>query len=177
MDAEACYDVSAEGIDPPIQAAELARFEGQDEEQPLVTEVSEESTTVYFNGEKVLVVDDDARSVFALTKMLQQHGLQVVYGDSGVSGLAALQEHSDIAIVLMDIMMPELDGNTTIKTIREMPRYRRLPIIAVTAKAMPGDREESLACGATDSVTKPVDVNRLLGIIAEHLTARPDRRL
>ncbi|GAB3291249.1 HAMP domain-containing protein [Parasphingorhabdus pacifica] len=171
---EAHYDVSAEGIDPPMQSAELRRFEGHDDEQPLATEVSEQPTEVHFNGEKVLVVDDDARSVYALTTMLRQHGLQVVYADDGISGLAALQEHEDIAIVLMDVMMPELDGNSTIKTIREMPRYHRLPIIAVTAKAMTGDREESLACGATESVTKPVDVNRLLELMAEHLAAKPD---
>jgi signal transduction histidine kinase/HAMP domain-containing protein/CheY-like chemotaxis protein len=116
-------------------------------------------------GAKILIVDDDPRSVYALGTCLEQHGLEIAYADSGVTALRLLQEQGNIGIVLMDVMMPELDGNSTIMTIRRMPRYQDLPIIAVTAKAMKGDRERSLAAGATDCVTKPVDVAQLLEIL------------
>jgi signal transduction histidine kinase/HAMP domain-containing protein/ActR/RegA family two-component response regulator len=120
-------------------------------------------------GAKVLIVDDDPRSVYALGTCLEHHGLDIVYADSGVAALRLLQEQHNIGIVLMDVMMPELDGNSTIMTIRRMPRYRDLPIVAVTAKAMKGDRERSLAAGATDCVTKPVDVAQLLEILDAHM--------
>ncbi|GAA2821883.1 HAMP domain-containing protein [Crossiella cryophila] len=129
---------------------------------------------VRFHGEKVLVVDDDLRNVFALTSVLELHGLHVVYADNGVAGVRALEQYDDIALVLMDIMMPELDGNATMAAIREMSAYEDLPIIAVTAKAMKGDREKSLASGATDYVTKPVDTEHLIRLIASYLDTDTD---
>ncbi|GAA0536295.1 histidine kinase [Saccharopolyspora subtropica] len=166
--AETSLDVSVEGIDPPLRSTELIRQEGHHHMLP--TE-PEEHAALRFNGEKVLVVDDDERSVQAMAMLLEQHGLQVVRADNALAGLKALQQHGDIVIVLMDVMMPEMDGNETIRIIREMPRYRDLAIIAITAKAMKGDRERSIAAGATAYVTKPVDGDALLELLAEHLPA------
>ncbi|MFT7841625.1 HAMP domain-containing protein, partial [Saccharothrix sp. BKS2] len=127
-----------------------------------------------FHGEKVLIVDDDLRNVFALTSVLELHGLNVIYADNGITGVRALEQYDDVALVLMDIMMPELDGNATMAAIRAMSRYADLPVIAVTAKAMKGDREKSLASGATDYVTKPVDTDHLLRLIAFYLGLEQD---
>jgi CheY-like chemotaxis protein/two-component sensor histidine kinase len=127
-----------------------------------------------FHGEKVLIVDDDLRNVFALSSMLEAHGLHVVYADNGVAGVRALERNEDIALVLMDVMMPELDGNATMAAIRNLSRYTDLPIIAVTAKAMKEDRAKSLASGANDYVTKPVDTDLLLRLISEHLYPQPE---
>ncbi|KAA2247683.1 HAMP domain-containing protein, partial [Solihabitans fulvus] len=127
-----------------------------------------------FDGEKVLIVDDDLRNVFALTSLLELHGLVVIYADNGVAGIRALEQHDDVALVLMDIMMPELDGNTTMAAIRGMASYSDLPVIAVTAKAMKDDRDRSLASGATAFVTKPVDTDHLLGLIAHCLHSYED---
>jgi CheY-like chemotaxis protein len=115
-----------------------------------------------FEGKKVLVVDDDVRNVFALTSVLERRGMKVVYAENGREGIAALEENADVDLVLMDVMMPEMDGHATTEAIRATPRYAELPIIALTAKAMQGDRERSLASGASDYVTKPVDVDQLL---------------
>ncbi|HEX4700829.1 MAG TPA: HAMP domain-containing protein [Pseudonocardiaceae bacterium] len=132
-----------------------------------------------FHGERVLIVDDDARNVLALSAALQTQGLRVVSADNGVAGVRELEQHQDIAVVLMDIMMPELDGNATMAAIRGMSAYADLPVIAVTAKAMKEDRDRSLASGATDYVTKPVDMDHLLGLLeryvrAGHVTGRVD---
>ncbi|HEX3592715.1 MAG TPA: response regulator, partial [Pseudonocardiaceae bacterium] len=122
-----------------------------------------------FHGERVLIVDDDLRNVFALSTVLELHGLRVVLADNGVSGIRALEQYDDIALVLMDVMMPELDGNATIAAIRGMSAHTDLPVIAVTAKAMKGDREKSLESGATDYMPKPVNTDRLLDMIAGYL--------
>jgi signal transduction histidine kinase/HAMP domain-containing protein/ActR/RegA family two-component response regulator len=127
-----------------------------------------------FHGEKILIVDDDLRNVFALSSMLEAHGLNVVFADNGVAGVRALERHEEIALVLMDVMMPELDGNATIAAIRNLHRYADLPIIAVTAKAMKEDRAKSLASGANDYVTKPVDTDLLLTLIHAHLSTAAD---
>ena len=117
-------------------------------------------------GATVLVVDDDVRNVFALTSALEMHGMTVLYADNGADGIRMLTEQAGIDIVLMDAMMPEMDGNQTTREIRRSPRFATLPIIFLTAKAMPGDRESSLAAGATDYVTKPVDLDDLLTLMA-----------
>ncbi|GLU47512.1 HAMP domain-containing protein [Nocardiopsis ansamitocini] len=116
-------------------------------------------------GRRVLIVDDDVRNVFALTSALEANGLHVLYADNGHSGIEKLEANEDIALVLMDIMMPELDGNATTRAIREMPQFADLPIISLTAKAMQGDRERSLEAGASDYVTKPVDLGHLLDVM------------
>ncbi|WP_370088507.1 HAMP domain-containing protein [Streptacidiphilus sp. MAP12-16] len=126
----------------------------------------------YFDGEKVLIVDDDIRNVFALTSVLEQYGLTVLYAENGREGIEVLEQHEDVALVLMDIMMPEMDGYTTTEAIRRMPQFTGLPIIALTAKAMKGDKEKSLAAGASDHVTKPVDTDHLLAVMEHWLRAR-----
>ncbi|SNR98041.1 HAMP domain-containing protein [Blastococcus mobilis] len=132
------------------------------------------SSTVHpvpdLSGTTVLIVDDDVRNVFALTSALEMHGLEVLYADNGLDGIALLGEHPEVEIVLMDAMMPDLDGNATTRRIRALPQWRELPIVFLTAKAMPGDRESSLAAGASDYVTKPVDLDELLAIMASWVT-------
>ncbi|NBM17414.1 HAMP domain-containing protein [Streptomyces sp. GC420] len=120
---------------------------------------------VEFNGEKVLIVDDDIRNVFALTSVLEQHGLSVLYAENGREGIEVLEQHDDVTVVLMDIMMPEMDGYATTTAIRRMPQFAGLPIIALTAKAMKGDREKAIDSGASDYVTKPVDPDHLLAVM------------
>jgi HAMP domain-containing protein/signal transduction histidine kinase/ActR/RegA family two-component response regulator len=120
---------------------------------------------IVFHGEKVLIVDDDVRNVFALTSVLEQHGLQVLYAENGREGIEVLESNEDIVVVLMDIMMPEMDGYATTSAIRRMPQFAGLPIIALTAKAMQGDREKSIESGASDYVTKPVDTDYLLDVM------------
>ncbi|MEV4643101.1 HAMP domain-containing protein [Actinoplanes sp. NPDC049548] len=126
-------------------------------------------------GSKVLVVDDDARNVFALTNILELHGIEVIYAENGRKGIEVLAQHDDVDLILMDVMMPEMDGYAATAAIRAMPKYARLPIIAVTAKAMHGDREKSLSSGASDYVTKPVDAEDLLACIDRWLTERETR--
>jgi CheY-like chemotaxis protein len=111
---------------------------------------------------KVLVIDDDVRNVFALTNILELHGMQVLYAENGRKGIEILSRNEDIDLVLMDIMMPEMDGYAATAAIRKMADFADLPIIAVTAKAMQGDREKTLSAGASDYVTKPVDAQELL---------------
>ncbi|TLS47444.1 HAMP domain-containing protein [Streptomyces montanus] len=119
----------------------------------------------HFEGEKVLIVDDDIRNVFALTSVLEQHGLSVLYAENGREGIEVLEQHDDVTVVLMDIMMPEMDGYATTTAIRRMPQFAGLPIIALTAKAMKGDREKAIESGASDYVTKPVDPDHLLEVM------------
>ncbi|WP_109284299.1 HAMP domain-containing protein [Streptomyces orinoci] len=124
-----------------------------------------------FHGEKVLIVDDDIRNVFALTSVLEQHGLTVLYAENGREGIEVLEQHDDVVVVLMDIMMPEMDGYATTAAIRRMPQFADLPIIALTAKAMKGDREKSIDAGASDYVTKPVDTDHLLSVMEQWMRA------
>ncbi len=124
-----------------------------------------------FHGEKVLIVDDDLRNVFALAAVLEQAGLDVIYAETGVDGIRALERNEDTALVLMDVMMPELDGNATIAAIRAEAANADLPVIAVTAKATAEDRARTLASGADDYITKPVDTDKLLDVIAAKLEA------
>ncbi|MEV6897716.1 HAMP domain-containing protein [Amycolatopsis sp. NPDC051372] len=136
-----------------------------------ITVTEPDSAPKRFNGEKVLIVDDDLRNVFALAAVLEQAGLEVIYADTGVAGIRALERHEDTALVLMDVMMPELDGNATIAAIRAEAAHEDLPVIAVTAKATAEDRERTLASGADDYITKPVDTDLLLDVIATRLEA------
>ncbi|MEV6161732.1 HAMP domain-containing protein [Streptomyces sp. NPDC052052] len=131
------------------------------------TETPEVRRTFRFHGEKVLIVDDDIRNVFALTSVLEQHGLSVLYAENGRVGIEVLEQHDDVTVVLMDIMMPEMDGYATTTAIRRMPQFAGLPIVALTAKAMKGDREKAIESGASDYVTKPVDPDHLLSVMEQ----------
>jgi CheY-like chemotaxis protein/HAMP domain-containing protein len=118
-----------------------------------------------FNDRKILIVDDDVRNVFALTSVLEAHGMAVLYAENGKDGIELLRRTPDVDLVLMDIMMPELDGYETTRMIREDEAFRQLPIISLTAKAMKGDREKAIAAGASDYITKPVDTDQLLSLM------------
>ncbi|MGW6979229.1 response regulator, partial [Streptomyces sp. NPDC054932] len=122
-------------------------------------------------GRTVLVVDDDARNLYALSGVLELHGIRVLHAEDGRKGIETLTRNEGVDLILMDVMMPELDGYAATAEIRRMPAYSGLPIIAVTAKAMPGDREKSLAAGASDYVTKPVDADDLIARVRHWLTA------
>ncbi|MFG2979364.1 HAMP domain-containing protein [Streptomyces sp. NPDC048331] len=128
--------------------------------------------TYDFHGERVLIVDDDVRNVFALTSVLEQHGLAVLYAENGREGIEVLEQHDDVTVVLMDIMMPEMDGYATTSAIRRMPQFAGLPIIALTAKAMKGDREKAIDSGASDYVTKPVDPDYLLSVMEQWMRGK-----
>jgi HAMP domain-containing protein/CheY-like chemotaxis protein/signal transduction histidine kinase len=114
---------------------------------------------------KVLVVDDDIRNIFALNSLLERHNMQVISANNGQDAIRLIESTADLALVLMDIMMPEMDGYETIRRIRATPEFRRLPIIALTAKAMKGDREKCLEAGASDYVAKPVNTEQLLSLV------------
>ncbi|KAB8335193.1 response regulator [Scytonema tolypothrichoides VB-61278] len=116
-------------------------------------------------GKKVLIVDDDMRNIFALTSMLERYQMQVLYAENGRDGIEVLQNTPDIDVVLMDIMMPEMDGYETTRLIRQNNQFKSLPIIALTAKAMQGDREKCIEAGASDYVSKPVDIEQLLSLL------------
>ncbi|MDQ6931418.1 MAG: response regulator, partial [Candidatus Eremiobacteraeota bacterium] len=120
-------------------------------------------------GKKVLIVDDDARNIFALGSALEAHRLEVLSAESGQEGIDVLMR-SEVDIVLMDIMMPDMDGFETIRRVRQNARFADIPIIALTAKAMKGDRESCIAAGASEYVSKPVDVDQLLSLLRAWLT-------
>ena len=116
-------------------------------------------------GKKVLVVDDDVRNIFSLTSVLEDHGMVVRFAENGKDAIKALEEDPIVDAVLMDVMMPEMDGYETTRAIRRKNEFKSLPIIALTAKAMKGDREKCIAAGASDYITKPVDTEQLLSLL------------
>jgi CheY-like chemotaxis protein len=116
-------------------------------------------------GRKVLIVDDDLRNIFALSSLLERQQMQVSFAENGRDGIEVLERDPGIEIVLMDIMMPEMDGYDTMRAIRRIPKFKSLPIITLTAKAMKGDRDKCIAAGASDYITKPVDVAQLLSLM------------
>jgi CheY-like chemotaxis protein len=126
------------------------------------------------SGLKVVIVDDDVRNLFALQSVLEERGIQVLHADNGRVAIEILQQHQDVDLVLMDTMMPEMDGLSATRAIRDIVRYRSMPIISLTAKAMKGDREKAIEAGATDYVTKPVDSERLLAVIHYWVKATRD---
>jgi CheY-like chemotaxis protein len=137
---------------------------------PLLLPASEPGTATQasrqLDGATVLIIDDDVRNVFALTSALELHGMSVLYADNGADGVRLLAEHPSVDIVLMDAMMPDQDGNETTRVIRRNHHFADLPVVFLTAKAMPVDRESALAAGATDYITKPVDLDELIDLMA-----------
>jgi CheY-like chemotaxis protein len=123
------------------------------------------STDEVFKGKRVLIADDDMRNVFALAAVLERQGMDVQFAENGNEAIASLEADPSIDLVLMDIMMPELDGYEAMQRIRQVPKFAKLPIISLTAKAMKGDREKSIASGASDYITKPVDTDQLLSLM------------
>lgn len=123
------------------------------------------SLTEVLSGKKILITDDDARNIFSLTKALEKYKVNVILAMDGKQALEQIKLNPDIDVVLMDMMMPELDGYETIKQIRKMPMFSRLPIIAVTAKSMIGDREKCITAGASDYISKPVDTDQLVSLL------------
>ena len=132
-------------------------------------------THLGLRGRKVLIVDDDLRNAFAISSILELYGMSVLHAPDGRTGIEMLCATADIDIVLMDVMMPELDGYATTGAIREIPEFAGLPVIAVTARAMHGDRDKSIASGASDYVTKPVDTEELLGCMERWIAAAAPR--
>jgi CheY-like chemotaxis protein len=117
------------------------------------------------HGRKALVVDDDARNIFALTTVLENHEMEVLSATNGRQAIEIIQNEPDLSVVLMDIMMPEMDGYETLREIRKDARFRSLPILALTAKAMKGDREKCLEAGASDYIAKPVNTDQLVSLL------------
>ncbi|PZF85389.1 HAMP domain-containing protein, partial [Micromonospora deserti] len=137
---------------------------------PELPEPSPTPATRQLEGVTVLIVDDDVRNVFALTSALELHGMTVLYSDNGADGVRLLAEHPEVDIVLMDAMMPDQDGYETTRQIRRNHRFAELPIVFLTAKAMPGDRESALAAGGSDYITKPVDLDELIELMASWIS-------
>ncbi|MEV6778702.1 HAMP domain-containing protein [Streptomyces syringium] len=168
----------AEEAGPAAQPPQAPPVPASPQQEPWLNEAPSEGREAApsgfsggFRGEKVLIVDDDIRNVFALTSVLEQYGLSVLYAENGREGIEVLEQHDDVVLVLMDIMMPEMDGYATTAAIRRMPQFAGLPIIALTAKAMKGDREKSIDAGASDYVTKPVDTDHLLTVMEQWMRA------
>jgi CheY-like chemotaxis protein len=131
-----------------------------DDKQKMLERLTESDEDL--KGRVVLLVDDDARNIFALSSALERRGMRVLTATTGKEAIDLVNSTPDLSLVLMDIMMPEMDGYQTISAIRENPGFRRLPIIALTAKAMKGDREKCLEAGASDYLAKPVNTEQLL---------------
>jgi CheY-like chemotaxis protein len=123
------------------------------------------SSDALMTGKRILVVDDDVRNIFSLTSVLEAHGMDVRFAENGRDAIASIEKQPDVDLVLMDVMMPEMDGYETMTAIRQNPEFKALPIIALTAKAMKGDREKCIAAGASDYITKPVDTDQLLSLM------------
>lgn len=123
------------------------------------------SLTEVLSGKKILITDDDVRNIFSLTKALEKYKVEVIVAMDGKHALEQIDRNPDVDVVLMDMMMPEMDGYETIKEIRKMPAFKRLPVIAITAKSMIGEREKCITAGASDYISKPVDIDQLLSLL------------
>ncbi|MFG2196492.1 HAMP domain-containing protein [Streptomyces sp. NPDC048639] len=156
------------------EPAHTSDYEGARTEAPRLTEWLGGRPGRLLAGRQILIIDDDIRNVFALTHVLGRVGITVKYAENGREGLEVLDRNPEVSLVLMDIMMPEMDGYETIGAIRNTPRLAGLPIIALTAKAMPGDRDKAIESGASDYVPKPVDVDRLLSAVCKLLESESD---
>ncbi len=134
-----------------------------DEKKKLIKDLHHDDSV--FEGKKILLVDDDMRNVFALSHILSEQGFEVVQADNGITALKRLEEVNSVDLVLMDVMMPEMDGYTATQKIRENEKFKDLPVIILTAKAMKEDKEKAFKAGASDYLTKPVDVDKMLSLI------------
>jgi CheY-like chemotaxis protein len=138
-------------------------------DRPAPTGIDQPEGASGLSGRQVLIIDDDLRNIFALSSVLERHQMNVLFAENGREGIEVLESSAGVDIVLMDVMMPEMDGYDTTRAIRRIERFDGLPIIMLTAKAMKGDREKCLAAGASDYITKPVDVGQLLSLMRQWL--------
>jgi CheY-like chemotaxis protein len=150
-------------LDESVLLLHRAETDLAPDQRRILEQLRETDVTLF--GKKVLVVDDDVRNIFALTSLLEDHNLKVAHAENGRAGIELLKKTPDVDLVLMDIMMPEMDGYETMKAIREVPEFRSLPIVALTAKAMKGDRAKCIEAGASDYITKPVDLEQLFSVL------------
>jgi len=151
-------------------------LDGSGAEQAAATRpAAPEKRAPEFAGRTILVVDDDIRNVIAISARLETYGIQVLFAENGSVAIQTLQNHPDVDLVLMDVMMPVMDGYEAIRSIRSMPQYAALPIITVTAKAMKRDREASIDAGASDYLVKPVDSDKLLALLRVWLSAKANK--
>ena len=148
-----------------VKKTEVARKETNHDKEESQRESSGFLPDTVFKGKKILVVDDDMRNVYVLSKILQEKNALIIVGRTGKEGLDKLHQNPDISLVIMDIMMPEMDGYTAMREIRKEEKYADLPIIALTAKAMKGDREKCIEAGANDYMSKPVQTEKLLSLL------------
>ena len=143
----------------------LHRVEAQlpKEKQKIIRDLHKSEEVL--KGKVILVVDDDVRNIYSLTNALEEEGMKCLTAENGRAAINVLKNHPEIKVVLMDVMMPEMDGYEATKEIRTMPKFSKLPIIALTAKAMKGDREKCLEVGMNDYIAKPVKVEQLLSLM------------
>ncbi|OZI06411.1 hypothetical protein BWI93_20165 [Siphonobacter sp. BAB-5385] len=144
---------------------ELELFLFKVESQPVVPKANVVMAEKALKGKKILLVDDDMRNVFSLSTLLEEYEMDTITAGDGRESLEVLQNNPDTDLILMDVMMPEMDGYEAIQHIRANPQFQELPIIALTAKAMQGDREKSIQAGASDYISKPVDTKQLLSLL------------
>ncbi|HTU43545.1 MAG TPA: HAMP domain-containing protein [Bryobacteraceae bacterium] len=161
-------------LDETVRLLHRNEQELSEEQKRVLEEVR--ATDPRLAGRKVLVIDDDVRNIFALTSVLEQRGMKVLHAENGRAGIEMLRSNQDVDIVLVDVMMPEMDGYETSRAIRQIPEFRTLPIVALTAKAMKGDREKCLKAGASDYVAKPVDLDHLFSVMRVWMTREEDLR-
>jgi CheY-like chemotaxis protein len=152
--------------------AEMERFLRQVGEQSRATAEAREVRCRLLAGREVLLVDDDARNIFALTSVLENHGMRVTFAQDGRAAMDLLEKNPGLDVVLLDVMMPEMDGYQTMRAIRADPRWASLPVISITARALKDDREKCLEAGASDYLSKPVDIERLLELLCRWVSPR-----
>jgi CheY-like chemotaxis protein len=153
----------AELVDETAFALHRAVANLSEDRRQMIGQVRQKEPSI--KGRKVLIVDDDIRNIFSLTSVLEQYKIDVVYAENGRDGIDILRNNPDIDVGLIDIMMPEMDGFQTIREIRRHDHLSHVPLIAVTAKAMKGDRQRCIEAGASDYIAKPVDVDLLLSLL------------
>jgi CheY-like chemotaxis protein len=170
-------DMGAFGVtEKPVERAELVglfealRSEAERKPRRRKAKPAKEAVTAIqpvreLAGAKVLIVDDDIRNIFSLTSVLESHDVEVVHAERGKDGILILEQTPDIDVALIDIMMPDMDGYETMRQIRRRPELAEVPLVAVTAKAMKGDRQKCLDAGASDYIAKPVDIELLLALL------------